>query len=184
MKDKYKDIYIVLSPTKGEDDWEIHKQYSEYHKSVNDIAFEFDKDTSSIYRAIQRVESFLKSDLSYYDYEQMMCIVPRFSMLRGAESLIARKIAYIAITIFYNTGAEYLDKFYCNWIQNMHPCVKNNKRKIMKEMEHAHWHFWETGLKMYIFDSFVYSRNRIDFEINDLVKIMLLSYKNTIEKTP
>lgn len=178
MKDKYKETYIVLSPTKGEDDWEIHKQYSEHHKSVNDIAFEFDKDTSSIYRAIQRVERFSKNDLSYYDFEQMMYIAPQSAILCGAESLISHKIAYMAITIFYNTGAEYLDKFYCNLIQNIHPCVKNNKRKIMEEMKNVHWYFMDTKIKIYIFDSFVFSRNRIDFQINDLVRIMLLSAKS------
>ncbi len=183
MNDKLKEIYKTISPTKGDTDLAIYQQYHKFHKSVNDLAYEFEKDTSSIYRAIQRVESFLNRDLSYYDYENFIYILPRHSRLDGVESILSYKLVVMALAIFYTTGEEYLDKFYCNLIQNMHPYIKNNKRKIANEIESAYWCFWETGEKIYIFDSVIYSRNRIDFKINDLAKIIILSAKSDIEET-
>ena len=141
MEEKLKEVYKTISPTKGEDDLEIYQQRHELGKSVNEIAFEFERETASIYRALNRVERFLKSDLKYYDVDKLTGVVFQDFGIRGASSIVAEKIVRLALAVFFTTGKEYLDKYYCNLIQTMHPCAKNNKEKIMKEMKNVHWYF-------------------------------------------
>lgn len=111
LTDEMRKKYMECYPRNGEEECIIFSLAHEDGVSILDIASEYNRETSTIYRIINKVKRFFEDETNLYDMEDLSYVKPR-DMLTYCDTLAGTKLVMLCLATYFTFGEQKVNKWH------------------------------------------------------------------------